>query len=274
MAIYLTPYALGGLTYRSLERDLGKKLSPHSIREAAQELYEAKAISYPNTDEGALRDYLWPAARATIELISTISTELEEASKKIDPEFKSPIWVDTSIPAAIPDHHGIIPLPTADPSKFTENQTKVFTAIAERYLKVFNPAYAGEESRRGSEERFFTWHKCPSRSGIFLGTHVDVFGPNLFVENEKVYVSVHDAVSKEAWIVIPVEVFSKYVNLHKGATVDDLLRLNPRMIEHLVDTANNLVIPGGRGFWGRADGTYVETNGVRYYNWPMDHLRI
>lgn len=195
-----------------------------------------------------------------------------EASRKVDPEFKSPIWADTSVPSTIPDHHGIIPLPTADPSKFTDHQTKVFKAIAERYLELFNPANAGEESRRGSEERFFSW-RHPCRSAIFFGTQIDVFGPNLFVSEEQVHVEVHDAVSKEAWLVIPVDVFSKYPDWHKGTTVDDLIRLNPHMVEHLVETANQLVSPGGRGLWARADGTFVDTNGVRYYTWPIDHLR-
>jgi hypothetical protein len=253
-----------------LERNFGKKLSPQAVRETSLELHEAKAISYPLTTRTRIWKERVSDIGSTIKVIETWSPILAEAVRRVDLEYRSTaVWADRE---ADDQDHAIIPLPTADPSGFTTQQASVFAAVAERYIKLFDPRNGGSDARKGVESRRFSWDKTPNAQAMVLGRDLLIFGASYFVRDGSLHVSVRDGVSGDSWLSIPLAAFERYAKLLNGTSVEELLRLNPTLIEHFVSSSNNLVLPGGRGFWASAAGTYTKKKGMRYYEWPENHL--
>lgn len=104
-----------------------------------QSLYEThKATSYPRTDCSFLPESQYADAKNVLAAIAKTMPPLAGLVAKCDCSIQSPTWNDKKITA----HHGIIPTQqTADGSKFSDDERKIYRLIAERYLSNFLPAH-------------------------------------------------------------------------------------------------------------------------------------
>ncbi len=124
----------------SLQRDANKMLgfTAEKTLKTAQSLYEKhKALTYPRTDSRYLPPDMIPRVVQTMKL-------LPEAYQKYVPGAlpggKLPVSKRTIDHTKVTDHHAIIPTAKkADPSKFSEDERKLFDMVARRLLTAFYP---------------------------------------------------------------------------------------------------------------------------------------
>ena len=124
----------------SLQRDANKMLgfTADKTLKTAQSLYEKhKALTYPRTDSRYLPPDMIPRVVQTMKL-------LPEAYQKYVagalPGGKLPVSKRTIDQTKVTDHHAIIPTAKkADPSKFSEDERKLFDMVARRMLTAFYP---------------------------------------------------------------------------------------------------------------------------------------
>ena len=124
----------------SLQRDANKMLgfTADKTLKTAQSLYEKhKALTYPRTDSRYLPPDMIPRVVQTMKL-------LPEAYQKYVPGAlpggKLPVSKRTIDQTKVTDHHAIIPTAKkADPSKFSEDERKLFDMVARRLLTAFYP---------------------------------------------------------------------------------------------------------------------------------------
>ena len=112
-------------------------LSAQETLSIAQQLYEAKLISYPRSDSGYLPESQFADAK---EILGKLATRYGKEVAAADPAVRSPTWNDKKITA----HHGIIP--TGVIVDLEGKKADVFDVIVRRYLAQFYPAYRFQES--------------------------------------------------------------------------------------------------------------------------------
>ena len=158
----------------SLQRDANRMLgfTADKTLKTAQSLYEKhKALTYPRTDSRFLPPDMIPRVVQTMKL-------LPEAYQKFVPGAlpggKLPVSKRTIDQTKVTDHHAIIPTAKrADPSKFTEDERKLYDMVARRLLAAFYPAcdYDATKIVTKVEEHLFRttgkvivnngWHDVP-----------------------------------------------------------------------------------------------------------------
>ena len=158
----------------SLQRDAYRMLgfTADKTLKTAQSLYEKhKALTYPRTDSRFLPPDMIPRVVQTMKL-------LPEAYQKFVPGAlpggKLPVSKRTIDQTKVTDHHAIIPTAKrADPSKFTEDERKLYDMVARRLLAAFYPAcdYDATKIVTKVEEHLFRttgkvivnngWHDVP-----------------------------------------------------------------------------------------------------------------
>ena len=158
----------------SLQRDANKMLgfTADKTLKTAQSLYEKhKALTYPRTDSRFLPPDMIPRVVQTMKL-------LPEAYQKFVPGAlpggKLPVSKRTIDQTKVTDHHAIIPTAKrADPSKFNEDERKLYDMVARRLLTAFYPWCEYDATRiitEVDEYRFRTtgkvivsngWHDVP-----------------------------------------------------------------------------------------------------------------
>ena len=112
-------------------------LSAQETLSIAQQLYEAKLISYPRTDCGYLPENQFADAK---EILAKLSTRYRNEEAGADHTMRSPTWNDKKITA----HHGIIP--TGLLADLESKKATVFDLIVRRYLAQFYPVYRYQET--------------------------------------------------------------------------------------------------------------------------------
>jgi len=158
----------------SLQRDANRMLgfTADKTLKTAQSLYEKhKALTYPRTDSRFLPPDMIPRVVQTMKL-------LPEAYQKFVtgalPGGKLPVSKRTIDQTKVTDHHAIIPTAKrADPSKFSEDERKLYDMVARRLLAAFYPAcdYDATKIVTKVEEHLFRttgkvivnngWHDVP-----------------------------------------------------------------------------------------------------------------
>ena len=119
-----------------LQRDLNKRygFTADQTLRIAQNLYEAKRITYPRTDSRYLSSDLQPSIAPLLEKfrpfrkaeIGQLDLENLKFTKRIVDDSK------------VSDHHAIIPTDEL-PSKLTDDERKVYDALLTRLIAVFYP---------------------------------------------------------------------------------------------------------------------------------------
>lgn len=112
-------------------------LSAQKTLEIAQELYEAKLVSYPRTDSGYLPESQFSEAEG---VLSGLRGPYPSETLKADTSIRSPAWNDKKVTA----HHGIIP--TGVTADLSGARREVFDLIVRRYIAQFYPPYKYLES--------------------------------------------------------------------------------------------------------------------------------
>ncbi|MGL5238075.1 MAG: DNA topoisomerase III [Plesiomonas shigelloides] len=171
------------LTYslRSLQEDMSRSFGfgAKQTLDLVQSLYEThKIVSYPRTDQ----PYLSTNKRDEIDLIlgnleGLKDTPLADYAANADTSLTSPAWNDKKLEGAA--HTAIIPTTRApDLSKLTQDELRVYEAIALRYLAQF---YAPAEDDntvieiQSGDHQFKTSGKVEIKSGwrVVLGKEKD-----------------------------------------------------------------------------------------------------
>ncbi len=132
----------------SLQRDANKILgyTADKTLKLAQSLYEThKALTYPRTDSRYLPPDMIPRVIQTMKLLP------EEYQRWVPgalPGGKLPASGRTVDASKVSDHHAI--LPTAkrvDPSRFSEDERRLYDLVARRMLAAFYPACEYDQTR-------------------------------------------------------------------------------------------------------------------------------
>ena len=158
----------------SLQRDANRMLgfTADKTLKTAQSLYEKhKALTYPRTDSRYLPPDMIPR------VVQTMKQLPESYRKYIDgalPGGKLPVTRRTIDQTKVTDHHAIITTARkADPSKFSEDERKLFDMVARRLIAAFYPAcdydatkiitQVGEHSFRTTGKVIVNngWHDVP-----------------------------------------------------------------------------------------------------------------
>ena len=124
----------------SLQRDANKMLgfTADKTLKTAQSLYEKhKALTYPRTDSRYLPPDMIPRVVQTMKLLPEAYQRFVPGAL---PDGKLPVSKRTIDKMKVTDHHAIIPTAKkADPSKFSEEERKLFDMVARRMLTAFYP---------------------------------------------------------------------------------------------------------------------------------------
>lgn len=154
----LPPPLLYDLT--ELQRDCNKKFgfSAKKTLDIAQTLYEKrKMITYPRTDSRYLSDDMKGKVRNTIRRL----TEAEPYAAYAQPLTEQLAFTKRIIDnAKVTDHHAIIPTDAKlRVESLSEEEKKVFSLVAARFLAVFYPYYRYEITKvyaEAEQERFLS----------------------------------------------------------------------------------------------------------------------
>ena len=114
---------------------------------AAQSLYEKKFTTYPRTDGEYLTEDMKDTAEQTVRMFADGNSEHKDyANFLIDQGLNSDKRIFDG--HRISDHHAIIPTlnKSADPSRLSGNELKVYTAVADRFLTAFDKKYRYNQS--------------------------------------------------------------------------------------------------------------------------------
>ena len=158
----------------SLQRDANRMLgfTADKTLKTAQSLYEKhKALTYPRTDSRFLPPDMIPRVVQTMKLLPESYQKLVPGAL---PDGKLPVSKRTIDKTKVTDHHAIIPTAKrADPSKFSEDERKLYDMVARRLLAAFYPACDYDATKiitRVEEHQFRTtgkvivnngWHDVP-----------------------------------------------------------------------------------------------------------------
>ena len=125
----------------SLQRDANRMLgfTADKTLKTAQSLYEKhKALTYPRTDSRFLPPDMIPRVVQTMKLLPDAYQKYVPGAL---PGGKLPVTKRTIDQTKVTDHHAIIPTAKkADPSKFSEDERKLYDLVARRLLAAFHPA--------------------------------------------------------------------------------------------------------------------------------------
>lgn len=143
-----------------LQRDCNKKFgfSAKKTLDIAQSLYEKrKMITYPRTDSRYLSDDMKGKVGNTIKRLK----ELEAYAPYAQPLTESISFTKRIIDnSKVTDHHAIIPTDAKlRVDSLTEEESKVFSLVAARFLAVFYPYYRYETTKvyaEAEQERFLS----------------------------------------------------------------------------------------------------------------------
>lgn len=143
-----------------LQRDCNKKFgfSAKKTLDIAQSLYEKrKMITYPRTDSRYLSDDMKGKVRNTIRRLG----ELTQYAPFVRPLTEKLSFTKRIIDnTKVTDHHAIIPTDgKLRTDSLSEEESKVFSLIAARFLAVFYPHYRYETTKvyaEGEGERFLS----------------------------------------------------------------------------------------------------------------------
>jgi len=124
------PYTLPVLQ-KSANKILG--LSARDTLKLAQELYEAKAITYPRTDCPYLASSQKDEVEPTLDRLTEAFPEAVNALRTAGVTTRASTFDD----AKLTDHHGIVP--TKQSVELKGVAAKVFALISERYLQTLAP---------------------------------------------------------------------------------------------------------------------------------------
>ena len=124
----------------SLQRDANRMLgfTADKTLKTAQSLYEKhKALTYPRTDSRFLPPDMIPRVVQTMKLLPEAYQQYVPGAL---PDGKLPVSRRTIDQTKVTDHHAIIPTAKkADPSKFSEDERKLYDMVARRLLAAFYP---------------------------------------------------------------------------------------------------------------------------------------
>lgn len=143
-----------------LQRDCNRKFgfSAKKTLDIAQNLYEKrKMITYPRTDSRYLSDDMKGKVRNTIRRLN----ELSEYAPYTQPLMENIAFTKRIIDnSKVTDHHAMIPTDAKLRSdSLTEEEKKVFSLVAARFLAVFYPYYKYETTKvyaEAEQERFLS----------------------------------------------------------------------------------------------------------------------
>ncbi len=143
-----------------LQRDCNKKFgfSAKKTLDIAQSLYEKrKMITYPRTDSRYLSDDMKGKVRNTIKRLQELEAYAPYAQPLTENISFTKRIIDNS---KVTDHHAIIPTDAKlRLDSLTEEERKVFSLVAARFLAVFYPYYKYETTKVYAEaegERFLS----------------------------------------------------------------------------------------------------------------------
>ena len=158
----------------SLQRDANRMLgfTADKTLKTAQSLYEKhKALTYPRTDSRFLPPDMIPRVVQTMKLLPEAYQQYVPGAL---PGGKLPVTKRTIDQTKVTDHHAIIPTAKkADPSKFSDDERKLYDMVARRLLAAFYPACDYDATKivtRVAEHPFRTtgkvivnngWHDVP-----------------------------------------------------------------------------------------------------------------
>jgi DNA topoisomerase-3 len=129
------PFSLGTLTFAASKR---WGYGAEEVLKAAQNLYEAKLVSYPRTDTEFLPEAQHADAPAVLAAMRTVFPQLSKLIDRADPRIKSRAWNDEKVTA----HHGMIPTQhRGEVGRLSEIETNLYQLIARTYLAQFYPAH-------------------------------------------------------------------------------------------------------------------------------------
>ena len=143
-----------------LQRECNKKFgfSAKKTLDIAQSLYEKrKMITYPRTDSRYLSEDMKEKVKSTIHRLQA----LEEYAPYVEPLMQEIRFTKRIIDnAKVTDHHAIIPTDgKLRPESLSEDEEKVFSLVAARFLAVFYPYYRYEVTKvyaEAEQERFLS----------------------------------------------------------------------------------------------------------------------
>ena len=134
-------------------------LSGQATLDAAQELYEAKATTYPRTDCPYLPEEQHAEARDILGALGTLSIAGVDAARK------HAAWNTKKVEA----HHAIIPTGRAVPSGLSREAQQVFSLVRDAYVRLFMPAERYETREAifefSSGERFRAYSRFTLSAG-------------------------------------------------------------------------------------------------------------
>ncbi|MBR4015697.1 MAG: DNA topoisomerase III [Anaerotignum sp.] len=145
-----------------LQRDCNRKFgfSAKKTLDIAQELYEKrKMITYPRTDSRYLSEDMKGKVQNTMKRLEGVS-EYTPFAKALLEENGLTFTKRIIDNAKVTDHHAIIPTDGRLPlESLTEDEKKVFSLVAARFLSVFYPHYRYEVTKvyaEAEKERFLS----------------------------------------------------------------------------------------------------------------------
>ncbi len=143
-----------------LQRDCNRKFgfSAKKTLDIAQSLYEKKKmITYPRTDSRYLSDDMKGKVRNTIRRLQEVETYAPYARPLAESISFTKRIIDNS---KVTDHHAIIPTDAKlRVDSLTDEESKVFSLVAARFLAVFYPYYRYETTKvyaEAEQERFLS----------------------------------------------------------------------------------------------------------------------
>ena len=129
------PFSLGTLTFAASKR---WGYGAEDVLKAAQNLYEAKLVSYPRTDCEFLPESQHADAPAVLAAMRQVFPAMAKLIDKADPSLKSRAWNDEKVTA----HHGMIPTQhRGEAGRMGEIEANLYQLISRTYLAQFYPAH-------------------------------------------------------------------------------------------------------------------------------------
>jgi len=129
------PFSLGTLTFAASKR---WGYGAEDVLKAAQNLYEAKLVTYPRTDCEYLPESQHTDAPAVLAAMRSVFPAMAKLIERADPTLKSRAWNDEKITA----HHGMIPTQhRGEVARLSEIEANLYQLVARTYLAQFYPAH-------------------------------------------------------------------------------------------------------------------------------------
>ncbi|MCV9964186.1 DNA topoisomerase [Pararhizobium sp. BT-229] len=246
-------------------------MTPAATLAVAGTLYDDNAISYPRTEARYIGEDRHIEGAATLMTLAAASPIWEAMVENTDALYQSSVWFNSK--DFDWNAYAIRPLATANVASFSKDEENVFSVIAERYVALFDPARstprdAAAEINFGEYRRFVAARHA--KVVDVFGEPVDLVGPEFFIDNRdgSIFLAVHDGVSGNAWLEVPIAAVSEFVFSMPFSSTADFARRNLPLLRKFVDEANNTVLPDGGGLYVCASGTYEVRDGLRHYMWP------